>query len=264
MLYSGLRQYKPSNLSVTKFGGFFLSIMVKLSRKLHYECLEDAEVRKAIALLLFCKRNTNNSTIMDFSFNKLHNMTGLHYVTLRKRMATLEGMELIMRHGKEKRNLSFLRVHRSNDRNNILFPDEELKSVKDYEDALLSLTIVETQRHKEYVHKLINTLEHSHDYKEVKKARRKVNSEYGGVREFVDNGISYKYLSKKMGVSLQKAFQVVKFAVEKKFVKLKKNFEQIFSRGVGYYLNKSNSIYTFSTKNNIYLIKANSYQVLFS
>lgn len=201
---------------------------------------------------------------MDFSFNKLHNMTGLHYVTLRKRMTTLEGMELIMRHGKEKRNLSFLRVHRSNDRNNILFPDEELKSVKDYEDALLSLTIVETQRHKEYVHKLINTLEHSHDYKEVKKARRKVNSEYGGVREFVDNGISYKYLSKKMGVSLQKAFQVVKFAVEKKFVKLKKNFEQIFSRGVGYYLNKSNSIYTFSTKNNIYLIKANSYQVLFS
>lgn len=199
---------------------------------------------------------------MDFSFNKLHNMTGLHYVTLRKRMATLEGMSLIMRHGKEKRNLSFLRVHRSCDRNNILFPDGELKSVKDYEDALLSITIVETQRHKEYVHKLINTIKHSHNYADVKKACRKVNGEYEGVREYVDNGISYRYLSKKMGVSLQKAFQVVRFAVEKKFVELKKNFEQIFSRGVNYYLDKKNSIFTFSTKNNIYMVKANTYRVL--
>lgn len=237
-------------------------MIVKLSRKLHYECLEDAEVRKAIALLLFCKRNTKNSTIMDFSFNKLHNMTGLHYVTLRKRMATLEGMSLIMRHGKDKRNLSFLRVHRSNDRNNITFPDEELKSVKDYEDALLSITIVETQRHKEYVRKLINTIKHSHNYADVKKACRKVNGEYEGVREYVDNGISYRYLSKKMGVSLQKAFQVVRFAVEKKFVELKKNFEQIFSRGVNYYLDKMNSVFTFSTKNNIYMVKANTYRVL--
>ena len=199
---------------------------------------------------------------MDFSFNKLHNMTGLHYVTLRKRMATLEGMSLIMRHGKDKRNLSFLRVHRSNNRNNITFPDEELKSVKDYEDALLSITIVETQRHKEYVHKLINTIKHSHNYADVKKACRKVNGEYEGVREYVDNGISYKYLSKKMGVSLQKAFQVVRFAVEKKFVELKKNFEQIFSRGVNYYLDKMNSVFTFSTKNNIYMVKANTYRVL--
>lgn len=199
---------------------------------------------------------------MDFSFNKLHNMTGLHYVTLRKRMATLEGMSLIMRHGKDKRNLSFLRVHRSNDRNNIIFPDEELKSVKDYEDALLSITIVETQRHKEYVRKLINTIKHSHNYADVKKAYRKVNGEHEGVREYVDNGISYRYLSKKMGVSLQKAFQVVRFAVEKKFVELKKNFEQIFSRGVNYYLDKMNSVFTFSTKNNIYMVKANTYRVL--
>ena len=199
---------------------------------------------------------------MDFSFNKLHNMTGLHHVTLRKRMATLEGMSLIMRHGKEKRNLSFLRVHRSNDRNTITFPDEELKSVKDYEDALLSITIVETQRHKEYVHKLINTIKHSHNYADVKKACRKVNGEYEGVREYVDNGISYKYLSKKMGVSLQKAFQVVRFAVEKKFVELKKNFEQIFSKGVNHYLDKMNSVFTFSTKNNIYMVKANTYRVL--
>lgn len=199
---------------------------------------------------------------MDFSFNKLHNTTGLHYVTLRKRMATLEGMSLIMRHGKDKRNLSFLRVHRSNDRNNIIFPDEELKSVKDYEDALLSITIVETQRHKEYVRKLINTIKHSHNYADVKKACRKVNGEYEGVRAYVDNGISYRYLSKKMGVSLQKAFQVVRFAVEKKFVELKKNFEQIFSRGVNYYLDKMNSVFTFSTKNNIYMVKANTYRVL--
>ena len=199
---------------------------------------------------------------MDFSFNKLHNMTGLHYVTLRKRMATLEGMSLIMRHGKDKRNLSFLRVHRSNDRNNITFSDEELKSVKDYEDALLSITIVETQRHKEYVRKLINTIKHSHNYADVKKACRKVNGEYEGVREYVDNGISYRYLSKKMGASLQKAFQVVRFAVEKKFVELKKNFEQIFSRGVNYYLDKMNSVFTFSTKNNIYMVKANTYRVL--
>ena len=65
-----------------------------------------------------------------------------------------------------------------------------------------------------------------------------------------------------MGVSLQKAFQVVRFAVEKKFVELKKNFEQIFSRGVNYYLDKMNSVFTFSTKNNIYMVKANTYRVL--
>ena len=71
------------------FGGSLLCTMVKLSRKLYYTCLEDAEVRKAIALLLFCKRNTKNSTVMDYSLNKLHKMTGLHIVTLKKRMNTL-------------------------------------------------------------------------------------------------------------------------------------------------------------------------------
>ena len=50
---------------------------------------KNKSVTKALALAIFVKNRIKSSTIQDFSYNKLHLLTGLHINTLKKRLDVL-------------------------------------------------------------------------------------------------------------------------------------------------------------------------------
>ena len=60
----------------------------------------DTELTRAFALLLWVKSKFVSSTIVDFSYNRLHILTGLHINTIRKRIKTLKSLNLVrLEHG---------------------------------------------------------------------------------------------------------------------------------------------------------------------
>lgn len=91
---------------------------------------------------------------------------------------------------------------------------------------------------------------------------RKICKRYGYNYEnsFKDFGISYKTIAKAMGVCLQKAFGIIKWAVEKHIISKTKRQRQFFIKGIGRIKSmwdESNA--TFITNNNAYKIYANIY-----
>lgn len=97
----------------------------------------------------------------------------------------------------------------------------------------------------------------------MKKARE-ICRRYGYYnKEFKDFGISYKTIAKKLGISLQKAFNIVKYAIEHLFLAKFNNFTQIYCKGIGMMQKYVDNNFTFfCTKDNIYYVYANTYKVL--
>ena len=160
----------------------------------------------------------------------------------------------------EGRKLVFNKVHKDNNRNNIILDTERIHTLKDYEYAIISMGIAIVQANKNFVKSVIDKCTEPKNLKEHKSAKKFANA-HGYGKKFVDNGISYEYMSKNFGISVKTACSVVKFAVENLILCVKRNFEQIFVKAVNKAIGKSNSEYTFSTKNNIYVVHANSYSL---
>ena len=217
----------------------------------------DAQVRKALALSLYCKDELGIHYVKEFTYNKLHVLTGIHVSTLKKRIRTLMQVGLAFMEG---RKLVFNKVHKDNNRNNIVLDTERMHTLKDYEYAIISLGIAIVQANKIFAKSVIDKCTDPKNLKEYKSAKKFANA-HGYGRKFVDNGISYEYMANKFGVSVKTACSVVKLAVKNLILCVKKNFEQIFVKAVNKTIGKFYSECTFSTKNNIYIVHANSYSL---
>lgn len=135
--------------------------------------------------------------------------------------------------------------------------------VTDYEKYLCSLQVVEIQRRKDFVKHTFESLEAPDTLDEYHKAK-KTAKRYGYNGEYKEFGLSYKKIAKELGVSLQKAFYIVKFAVENRILAKVRNQIQTYIKNAGFIVNKyfDDCKRTFCTKDNAYLILANTYVVL--
>lgn len=230
---------------------------MKVRKSIIHKLNKDAQVRKALALSLYCKDELGIHYVKEFTYNKLHVLTGIHVNTLKKRIHTLMQLGLAFMEG---RKLVFNKVHKDNNRNNIVLDTERIHTLKDYEYAIISLGIAIVQANKIFANSVIDKCTDPKNLKEYKSAKKFANA-HGYGRKFVDNGISYWYMANKFGVSVKTACSVVKFAVKNLILCVKKNFEQIFVKSVNKTIGKFCSEYTFSTKNNIYVVHANSYSL---
>ena len=230
---------------------------MKVRKSIIHKLNNDAQVRKALALSLYCKDELGIHYVKEFTYNKLHVLTGIHVNTLKKRIRTLMEVGLAFMEG---RKLVFNKVHKDNNRNNIILDTERIHTLKDYEYAIISLGIAIVQANKIFAKSVIDKCTDPKNLKEYKSAKKLANA-HGYGRNFVDNGISYEYMANKFGISVKTACSVVKFAVKNLILCVKKNFEQIFVKSVNKAIGKFYSEYTFSTKNNIYVVHANSYSL---
>lgn len=220
-------------------------------------------VTQAVALALFVKSRIKSSTITNFSYNKLKNLTGLHITTLKKRIDILRKLNLISFIGKNNEHLCFVCLSdRKHKKKNVNLDYLNFSSIKDIEKSLFASLLIEIQKRKEFAKHTINNAVDGHDNKLVKSSRR-ICRRYGFGREFVDNGISYKRIAREMGVSIKTAMLIVKYSVENGFLRKIHRQIQVYVKGIKSMLNylEKEVDFTFCTKDNEYYIYANLYEL---
>lgn len=229
-------------------------IFMNIKRSIIHRANDSKQTQKAVALVLFCKDHLGVDYVDNFSYNKLHNITGLHDTTLRKRVKALIGMGLAFM---QKGRLVFARIKKNQKRNNFSLDTTDLKTIRDYEKLVVISGIAVILHDKEFAKNVIDNLHNPKCLNDLKKARQLARSyEY---TSYKDNGISYGYMAKKFNCCIKTMVETVKFAVKNEFLVLKNNVEKLFSKNVCHFLDKYNSAFTFSTENFIYKVHANSY-----
>ena len=247
---------------------------MKIRRRTYHELKDDASTVKALALFCFLKRIFPSSVITNYTKDKIHKTTNLHPNTIAKRIKTLSNLGFVSlendKNGCQRLVLNKIASHH-NDRNldlDVLVYD----SIKTVEKSLLALFIVEVQRRKEYAKQVIYKAHHSFDINEVKKMQRAEKCFRSFGKGFTDFGLSYKTIAKRLKISIQKAVNIVKFAVGYDFIVKIKQQLQTFCKDayrrfeVEEEMANMNNLptwkrnFTFSTKNNLYKILANRYE----
>ena len=232
--------------------------MDRIRRKIFYKMYKNKSVTKALALAIFVKNRIKSSTIQDFSYNKLHLLTGLHINTLKKRLDVLKKMGVVEFIGTHKQHLCFKSIVSSCDHRNVSIKHGEFDTIKDIEMTLFAYLVVEIQRRKDFAKHTIQTARNGRDLEQIKEARRTCRRNGYG-EEYQEWGLSYKGIAKRLGVGVQKAFLVVKFAIEQGLVTKIKRQLQKFVKGIGAMCKSIDSDFTFCTKDNEYYILANAY-----
>lgn len=215
------------------------------------------ELLKAIAMFLLIRKKLGSNVLKNYSINKLVNLLGAHARTIKKRirvlslygLLTIEGKALVLRsivskHAKRNVKLGERKV--------------EYSSLKSVEYSLQAILVVVIQSRKDFAQRTIrNAHGASHDYKVVKAARDAARK-FGFGFEYVEKGLSYKTIAKKLGVSIKTAVEIVKFAVKRTILKKTKHF-------ISEYLPKVNFMEVlgcnFTTRNYGYKVMANTYSV---
>lgn len=242
----------------------------------------NTDIARALALSLWVKNRFMSSTINNFSYNKLHLLTGLHINTIKKRISTLKSLGLVrFEHGhlvfspltskskflsydfKELQGMAVSPTEKEIMKKNKDTEKITTLLVRDFEKYLYSLQVVVIQRRKDFVKQTFESLKYPDTLEEYRKAKR-ICKRYGYHGEYKEFGLSYKRIAKELDVSIQKAFDVVRFAVMNGILAKIRNQKQEYIKNakkvIGKYLN--DYTHTFCTKDNAYLILANVYIVL--
>lgn len=221
----------------------------------------DKTLVKALALAVFIKTRFASSCVRNFSYRKLRALTGLHDTTLKKRIAKLEEYGLITRVGRNNEHLVVSSIASHNNRRNVDISRIEVETIKEIENSILAMVVVEMQKRKDFVKHILNCVANPKDTREYKRSRR-ICRDYGYQGEYKEYGISYKRIAKEMGVCLQKAIRIVKYALTNDFLNVEHRQAQIRIQGA-IFLDKyfEGGYYTFCTKNNAYRIYANVYSL---
>lgn len=248
----------PSHISAFSVTGFFFSKgagqMKKISFRLSRMMLGNSRLLKAVAFVLFFRHKCGNiSTLKNFTINRLHELTGLHSTTIRKRLATLKECGLIC---VERGMLMFRSLTSKNHaRRNMRLSKFCYKTIKDVEYSLHCLLLTIKLQQINFAKSTILKATNGRTHKEVKAARRTARK-YGYGRKFIDCGLSYRGIAEFLRTSVSKAVMVIKNAVSRGFVTKKSNFEALFMQNVNHLCLDN---YTFTTRNYAYRVKANSY-----
>ena len=133
--------------------------------------------------------------------------------------------------------------------------------LKHIEKVVRQFLVVKINLNKAFAKHNQDTLNNPRNLKEFRKARR-ISRFYGyGNKPYVENGLSYDGIAKKLGVSRKTAVKVVKSCVEDGLLTKTRNFEQIFHKGKVAKGKERYGFFTFSTKNNAYIVHANTYSL---
>ena len=131
-------------------------------------------------------------------------------------------------------------------------------SLKSVEYSLQAILLVQIQLRKDFAKQTIrNAHGASHDFKVVKAARDAARK-FGYGFEYIERGLSYRTIAKKIGVSIKSAVEIVKFAAKRTFLKK-------ITHSIPTYLPSVCGMevygYTFTTRNYGYKVLANCYSV---
>lgn len=228
-----------------------------LRRRLVAEMFGNKELLKAIALLLLLRKRLGASCIKNYSINRLVSITGAHASTIKKRIRVLSQYGLVSVVGDVLCLRSIVSKHA---KRNVRLGGRKMEysSLKSVEYSLQAILVAQIQIRKDFAKRTIrNAHGASHDYKVVK-AARDVARKFGYGFEYVERGLSYRTIAKKLGVSVKSAVKIIKFAEIRAILKKTTHFISQYLPSVGYMEVEG---YTFTTRNYGYNVLANTYSV---
>lgn len=215
------------------------------------------ELLKAIAMFLLIRKRLGSNILKDYSTNKLVSIIGAHARTIKNRMCVLRQYGLVSVVGKTLMLRSIVSKHA---KRNVKLGERKMEysSLKSVEYSLQSILVVVIQNRKDFAKRTIrNAHGASHDYKVVKSARDAARR-FGYGFEYVEKGLSYKTIAKKLGVCIKTAVEIVKFAVKRTILKKETHSIATYMQSV---CGREVYGYTFTTRNYGYNILANTYSV---
>lgn len=201
--------------------------ITKISRKIYMQCISSNDYVKALSLLLFVKSKFPTSVIPNYSTYKLAKLTKLDKTTIKKYMDILGDLELLAIEGKKNDHVRFNKVR--NKKTNFSLKNIDFSSVRTIELSIRTLLFEDIQKQKEYRKNSIELKNNPKNLKEYKKAKRELRGVQmrGDKFTFSDNGVSYKYLAKKMKCSYTKVSAVINYGVKCGAFICKHNFKLI-------------------------------------
>lgn len=244
---------------------------MEIRRKLIAQMYGNAKLRKAIAFSIYVKSKTPSSAVPQWSVNKLRELTGVSAGAIKQRIRTLKEYDLITFVGKGENCAVFRSLRSSSSHRNVFIHEtkfdgdkqkkknNDAQSVKHIEDTLTAILIVEIQRHKDYARQMIQQKRSPKSLTDYKEAR-KVCNRCGYGEKYVERGLSYKTIAKRLGIGLQKAVETIKFAVEQKFLAKFKQTKRLFVANLRYIEDMLS--FTYSYGNYIYSVYANRYALI--
>ena len=223
---------------------------------------------KAVAMAIFVKNRLRDPRIRNYTPNRLRDLikryqSPPHHNTVRKYVNELLRMELAYMDGCD---LVLCSLSDRRGRYNISLKDTSELTIPELENLLLAAKVVLIVKRKEYAKRTIEAAYNpkvSKDAREEFKKARQTCRKYGYGNVFNDYGISYKTIAKKLGICLQKAEEVIRFATEHGLLVKEKRQEQVFVFGIQCAEKFLDGSYggSFATKNNVYKVLANIYTI---
>ena len=215
------------------------------------------ELLKAIAMFLLIRKRLGSNILKDYSINKLVNLLGAHACTIKKRMHVLAQYGLVTIVGKTLMLRSVVSKHA---KRNVKLGERKMEysSLKSVEYSLQAILVVVVQSRKDFAKRTIrNAHGASHDFNVIKAARDAARK-FGYGFEYKENGLSYKTIARRLGVSVKTAVEIVKFAVKRTILKKTTHYIATYMQ---YVCGMEVYGYTFTTRNYGYKVLANSYSV---
>lgn len=215
------------------------------------------ELLKAIAMFLLIRKRLGSNILKNYSINKLVNLLGAHARTIKNRMHVLAQYGLVTIVGKTLMLRSVVSKHA---KRNIKLGERKMEysSLKSVEYSLQAILVAVVQSRKDFAKRTIrNAHGASHDFNVVKAARDAARK-FGYGFEYKENGLSYKTIARRLGVSIKTAVEIVKFAVKRTILKKTTNSIATYMQSV---CGMEVYGYTFTTRNYGYKVLANSYSV---
>lgn len=229
----------------------------KLSLRLALKMFGNAGLLKAISMLLLVRKRLGTNVVKHYSINKLVGITGAHAHTIAKRMRVLVECGLAEMKGRAMVLRSVVSKHAER---NVKLGERKVdySSLKGVEHSLQAILVVIIQNRKDFVKRTIrNAHGASHDYKTVKAAQSAARrSGYGN--EYVERGLSYKTIARRLGVCVKTAVGIIKFAEKRAILKKTTHFLSTYMKSV---CKREVYGYTFTTRDYAYRVLANTYTV---
>lgn len=264
-----IKKVRDCALGVSDFCFLTRMQVDKLSKEIYKANINDASAIKALAFYIYCREYFVNgaSVLVNCSYARLQRATGLSLNTTKKRVRKLIGMGLIeVIEGRTGRNFVLHCPRAAKTTMNVDLSKLDKSSIKNIELGLKTLLICEIQRSKEWISQQILKATNPNEYtplREIKKARRYCSRR--GLTTFVDNGISWKTIAKKLGCGLNKVREILKYGEEHNFFVRHTHIWQVaFVKGGAdeYVRYMDGNLFSTKRNNGVYRVSASTFTLL--
>lgn len=238
---------------------------MNIRRKTFNEITGQPRLQKALAFVILLKRNVKrDSTIKNFTINKLRKISGLSATTIKKYIPIAEMQGWIHYSGNKCQHLVVSKLYSGTGGRNVNIDKFCFDSFMDVYNSIRSFLALLLQARKDFIKRTLQIVadpKRGDDYVAARNTMKRLVRK-GIIRDvytkYKELGLSYKRIAKELGNCAKTAFKVMKYAITKEWVAKHHHQEQVFTPNIFYYPVEG---YMFSTKNNLYRIHANSYDI---